>query len=203
MPTCQISVLKVSLNKGELHRLAAGHHAVYVEDGEVDISMETTRVGEGAYAETGVITPDNNVSCILFSVLRAERGVDGNALLFEHFDSDAGEAVLRLDQINFPPGACAYRHTHPGPGIRYLVEGELEIVSDQHRQVMATGSAWFEDANSPVRATAGAAPASFVRAMVLPIDFLGKPTLNILSPEDATKPRLQTNKRFFDQVIRL
>ena len=115
-----------------------------------------------------------------------------------------GKVFLRLDQINFPPGACAYRHIHPGAGIRYLTCGELEIQSDHGSESMAAGSAWFEDANSPVKAVASQTePTAFVRAMVLPVEYFGKPTINYLDRADDNKPKLQTNTRFFDQPIDL
>jgi hypothetical protein len=32
---------------------------------------------------------------------------------------------MRCDRIDFPPGGIAYRHTHPGPGIRRLLFGSV------------------------------------------------------------------------------
>lgn len=112
------------------------------------------------------------------------------------------EGILRLDQVDFPPGAIAWRHTHPGAGIRYLTRGNLLIESDHTTEHMRAGEAWFEAADSPVKATAGVhEPAAFVRFMLLPVAFEGKPTLNTLDPDDAAKPRLQTNTRHFDQRV--
>ena len=34
---------------------------------------------------------------------------------------------MRCDRIDFRPGGVAYRHTHPGPGIRYLLFGQITI----------------------------------------------------------------------------
>jgi hypothetical protein len=34
-----------------------------------------------------------------------------------------GALLLRGDSVAFPPGGCAYRHRHQGPGIRCLLEG--------------------------------------------------------------------------------
>ena len=31
--------------------------------------------------------------------------------------------MLRCDRVDFPPGGVAYRHTHPGPGLRVLLAG--------------------------------------------------------------------------------
>lgn len=88
--------------------------------------------------------------------------------------------------------------------MRYLVRGGLEIKSDHSAERMGNGNAWFEDANSPVKATASTTQSSlFIRAMVLPIEFEGKPTIKFLNPEDIDKPKVQTNHRFFDQRVTL
>jgi quercetin dioxygenase-like cupin family protein len=115
------------------------------------------------------------------------------------------EVLLRLDQVSFPPGATAYRHVHPGPGIRYLVKGQLELISNHGCEIARPGQAWFEAANSPVRAVADAAlpETSFVRFMVLPVAFAGRPTINILDADDAEKPRRQVTERYVDQKVRL
>ncbi len=115
------------------------------------------------------------------------------------------EVLLRLDQVSFPPAAIAYRHVHPGPGIRYLVRGQLELTSDHRCEVARPGQAWFEAANSPVRAVADAdlAETSFVRFMVLPVECAGRPTINILDAADAAKPRRQVTQRFVEQKVRL
>lgn len=147
-------------------------------------------------------------------------GRDGSSsLLCFHFDRHAaqddmllsstcewpsGECILRLDTVTFPPSAIAYRHVHAGPGTRYLVRGGLEIRADDHVDHMLPGDVWFEGSNSPVRATAiDGETSQFIRAMVLPLEFEGKPTITFLNPDDFDKPKLQTNHRFFDSRITL
>ncbi len=50
------------------------------------------------------------------------------ALLSRHVELDPfAEWIVRCDRIDFPLGGVAYLHTHPGPGIRYLLHGEIEI----------------------------------------------------------------------------
>ena len=38
-----------------------------------------------------------------------------------------GDLLLRGDSVAFPPGGCAFLHTHQGPGIRCLIEGGIRI----------------------------------------------------------------------------
>ena len=115
-----------------------------------------------------------------------------------------GPALLRLDEVAFPQGAIAYRHIHPGPGIRTLVQGGLRIISDHGVQIMAPGDGWFEDANAAVRAENTQDGVSrFVRAMILPVALIGKPSIQILSDEDLGQPRLQVTHRHIDHVFTL
>ncbi|MFD0981963.1 cupin domain-containing protein [Tropicimonas aquimaris] len=114
-------------------------------------------------------------------------------------------ALLRLDTVSFPPGACAWRHVHPGPGLRHLLQGELTLQTDDHDTVVTAGDSWFEAANSPVRATASATmpKTGFVRFLVLPVSLQGTPSIRILDAADTSKPTLQVTHRNLDQVVRL
>ena len=38
--------------------------------------------------------------------------------------------VMRCDRIDFPPGGIAYHHRILGPGIRYLLFGEIDITTE-------------------------------------------------------------------------
>ena len=51
---------------------------------------------------------------------------------------------MRCDRVDFEPGGIAYRHTHPGPGIRYLLFGAITIDSLGAQHTLGPGEAWFE-----------------------------------------------------------
>jgi quercetin dioxygenase-like cupin family protein len=104
-----------------------------------------------------------------------------------------GEWIARLDRVDFPPGGIAYRHVHPGPGIRFLLHGELTIDRfDGDPHTYRTGEAWFEGADDPVLATASATEdTAFVRVLLLPAEWAGKRTIRYVDPADEDKPRLQ------------
>ncbi len=130
---------------------------------------------------------------------------DATADITAAFAVSEGAALLRLDEVKFPPGAVARRHVHPGAGIRVLTAGALEIISDTARETATPGHAWFEPANSPVRAeaTAGDPMTAFVRFMVLPVSYQGQPTIHVLNPAEAALPRHQLTKRHLDEVVQL
>lgn len=130
---------------------------------------------------------------------------DGGDALLSHAVSLAGDAwIARCDRIDFPPGGIAYTHTHPGPGIRYLLEGTLTIRSEGRTSEYAAGDPWFEGGPEPVHATAALDRASaFVRVLLLPAEWAGKRTIRYVDPDDELKPKLQRPTVFFDRAITL
>jgi quercetin dioxygenase-like cupin family protein len=136
-------------------------------------------------------------------VFRGAARVDGPALVWELGGDDAGAVlaadvevggdwVVRCDRIDFPPGGVAYRHVHPGPGIRRLLHGALTIDAEGSAHTYGPGGAWFEGADYPVLATASAEEeTAFVRVLLLPPEWAGKRTIRYVDPADEDKPRLQ------------
>jgi hypothetical protein len=147
--------------------------------------------------------------------------VEGPALVWQLDDDhedEAGDALLshpvrldpyadwivRCDRIDFPLGGIAYRHTHPGPGIRYLLHGELTIDTEGHTAAYGPGGAWFESGPEPVLATASQHhETAFVRALVLPAEWAGRRTIRYVDPEDDNRPKLQRATVLLEHPIRL
>jgi hypothetical protein len=123
-----------------------------------------------------------------------ELGGDANgaALAVEVELDPRVEWVVRCDRIDFPPAGVAYRHVHPGPGIRRLLFGELTIDAEEGASSYGPGMAWFEDANYPVLATASATEdTAFVRVMLLTREWEGKRTISYVDQADEAKPKRQ------------
>lgn len=119
--------------------------------------------------------------------------VDGAALVWE-LEADPGPAgwVLRCDRVDFPPGGIAYRHAHPGPGIRRILHGALTIHREGDARTYRVGESWLEEADDAVVATASATEeTAFVRVLLLPAEWAGKRTIRYLDPADDEKPKLQ------------
>jgi quercetin dioxygenase-like cupin family protein len=124
------------------------------------------------------------------------------ALLSREVDLDRGDWIMRLDRVDFEPGGIAYRHTHPGPGIRYLLFGSITIDSEGSVRTYGPGEPWFERGPDPVLATTSAAePSAFVRVMVLPAEWAGKRTITYVDPADADKPKTQRATIFLEQPV--
>jgi quercetin dioxygenase-like cupin family protein len=142
---------------------------------------------------------------------------DGTALVWELLDGEAHDAILaapvevepgwlmRHDRVDFPPGGVAYRHTHPGPGIRYLLHGSIQIDGpDGPAKTFGAGEAWFEGADYPVLATASETESTaFVRVMLLPREWAGKRTIRYVDPADEERPKLQVATILLEQPIDL
>jgi hypothetical protein len=128
-----------------------------------------------------------------------------DAMLAADVELDAGvEWLLRLDRVDFPPGGVAYRHTHPGPGIRCLVFGSIRIESGGETHEYGPFEPWFESGPEPVLATTSTTePSAFVRAMLLPHEWQGKRTIRYVDPADEEKPKLQRATVFAEQPVRL
>ena len=110
---------------------------------------------------------------------------------------------MRCDRVDFPPGAVAYRHVHPGPGIRRLLFGELTITTGGSTTTYRAGGAWFESGPEPVYAESSAAePSAFVRVMLLPAEWAGRRTIRYTDPADADRPARQRAMVFGEEPLR-
>ena len=124
------------------------------------------------------------------------------ALLSREVQLGGGDWLMRHDRVDFDPGGIAYRHTHPGPGIRYLLFGEITIDSEGTQRTYGPGEPWFERGPDPVLATTSAdEPSAFVRVMLLPVEWAGKRTIKYVDPADADKPKTQRATIFLEQPV--
>jgi hypothetical protein len=141
---------------------------------------------------------------------------DGTGLVFELLDDAPADALLaaeveldenvdwllRLDRVDFPPGGVAYRHTHPGPGIRCLLFGRIRIESGGETREHGPFEPWFESGPEPVFAAASESePSAFVRAMLVPRAWEGRRTIRYVDPADEEKPKLQRATVFVEQPV--
>ena len=114
----------------------------------------------------------------------------------------AEELLLRLDSVAFPPGGTALLHTHQGPGIRCLREGEIRIDTEGRSSSYGPGGAWFESGPEPVFAQSSPdVPSRFIRAMVLPRSLLGASSIRYVRDEDRDRPKSQTYRVFAEMPI--
>jgi len=113
----------------------------------------------------------------------------------------AGDLLMRGDSVAFPPGGCAYLHTHQGPGIRCLLDGGIRIDTHGRSTSYGPGGAWFESGPDPVFAQGADRPTRFIRVMILPRTLIGKSSIAYVNEEDKARPKSQQYKIFVDTPI--
>jgi len=110
--------------------------------------------------------------------------------------------IMRCDSVKFPMGGAALKHTHQGPGIRCLCEGQIRIDTRGESHHYLPGQAWFEPGPDPVFAQASELECTrFVRVMILPAELRGKSSIQYVNPDDLEKPKSQRYKGHVDEPI--
>jgi quercetin dioxygenase-like cupin family protein len=128
--------------------------------------------------------------------------VDGDAVVWEVDDRPDGEWLIRCDRVDFPPGGVAYRHTHPGPGIRVLLKGRIRIDSGGESHEFGPLEWWYESGPEPVFAAASPEKeTAFVRVMLVPRELEGQRTIRYVDPGDDEKPKLQRARIYFEEPL--
>jgi quercetin dioxygenase-like cupin family protein len=187
--------------------LVAAPRLLYVRDGDVDVSGAAVAAGaawHGALA-CAVTAGARGATVLLYEVRRGDSAASGPPLLEHPLALDPAQRYLmRCDRVDFDPGGEALPHGHRGGGIRYLLEGALEVrVGDGPGRLMKPGDAWFETGVEPVHAIASRdTPTSFIRVSVLPREIKGQSSIVYVDPAHAAvKPRRYTV--FVDEPIEL
>ena len=207
----RISLAKITVEPNQILAFPATNRALWLEAGSITLDEQRMETGQGWYMDAGFSfcnEGNQRANLLSFEIRNAtapsDVGPNHSLLIDKTATVEDGQHIVRLDKVTFPAGSRAYRHIHPGPGIRYLTKGTLEIQSDHEKQMKLPHTAWFEDANSPVIAIASSTEISeFVRVLVLPKRCSGEPSLKIVNEEDKEKPRLQKNFRYFDCAVDL
>jgi hypothetical protein len=186
---------------------------VFVVHGSATIAGKPVDEGEAWQGEGAVtVTPGAaGVTCWRWELARGDQGsTTANApgmMTHEKFTAyletmPKGELLMRGDSVAFPPGGCAYRHCHQGPGIRCLIEGGIRIDTHGRSTSYGPGGAWYESGPDPVFAQAAAdKPSRFIRVMILPRELAGKSSIQYVNEDDKAKPKAQAYKIYADAPI--
>ncbi|HMH52363.1 MAG TPA: hypothetical protein VK548_19140 [Candidatus Acidoferrum sp.] len=184
--------------------LPAAPRVLYAVDGGAEASSDTTErttvesgtAWHGA-APCAIVAGPRGARMLRFELRAGVSLPGGGDVLLEHAIAlDANQPYLmRCDRVDFAPGGEALPHGHRGGGIRFLLEGELEVrVGDHPGRLVKPGEAWFESGVEPVHAIASREVAtSFIRVSILPREIQGKSSIVYVDPAHASvKPRSYT-----------
>jgi len=189
------------LAPGARRELAGCNRVLYVASGEAS-GVRADQAWLGADDVT-VEAGDEGATVLRWELTDWE---PEGAKLAAHLDLDPwAEHLVRCDRVDFPPGGIAYRHTHPGAGIRCLLSGSIRIQgANGADETYGPFDAWFEAAGHAVLATASESePTAFVRVMVLTREWEGKRTIQYLDPADEERPKLQRATILLEAPVQL
>ena len=107
----------------------------------------------------------------------------------------ANSWLLRCDQVTFPAGTVAPTHMHQGPGLRFVLRGEIDGIGPGGvRKMHQPGDTFLENGiDEPVSATMHAGEeTSFLRGLILPRAVKGRPSTRFVNREDWKRSKRQT-----------
>lgn len=210
----QLRLYEDRLAAGASASLPPGNRVIYVANGTAvvdgaDVPEDEAWFGPGAIAVTAGA---GGATLWRYELCRAEgapvalTGTASDLKLSADIatpDPDDGRQwLMRCDSVAFPPGGCAYTHTHQGPGIRCLRDGSIRIDAEGASHRYAPGEAWFESGPDSVFAQADAhEPTRFIRVMILPRALKGQSSIRYVREEDRDKPKSQTYRGYVDEFI--
>ena len=70
---------------------------------------------------------------------------------FGHLSELNGKFKLRASELTFAPGAFIGAHHHIGPGIRYIISGELTFIEGGQSTVYKAGEYYYKQEISHIR----------------------------------------------------
>jgi hypothetical protein len=111
--------------------------------------------------------------------------------------------LFRLDAIFEHEGTTGL-HSHPGSGIRCMLNGQLRVISDKGESSDNTkpGDCWYEEGSYPLVSTSDPGnKATFLRGMVLPPEYEKYPDTAIWI-EDANLSK-SSWKNYFQKIVTL
>ena len=191
----------------------AAPRALYVSAGSITVDGEDVPLDEGAVLTDAAVVRASGGGATVWRWEVGSSDADADAYgqrtslrLAGRIDpaAIADELLIRLDSVAFPPGGTAFLHTHQGPGIRCLREGEIRIDTEGRSSSYGPGGAWFESGPEPVFAQASMdVPSRFIRTMVLPRALLGASSIRYVNDEDRDKPKSQSYRVFAEKPIEL
>jgi hypothetical protein len=186
---------------------------IFVVHGGAAIGGRILKAGEAWQGEREVVVRPGpeGVACWRWELSRGDAGSTVAAApgMMTHEKLTAfletmpkGELLMRGDSVAFPPGGCAYRHVHQGPGIRCLIEGGIRIDTHGRSTSYGPGGAWYESGSDPVFAQgAEDKPSRFIRVKILPRALIGKSSIAYVNEADKAKPKTQSYKIYADAPI--
>ncbi len=102
------------------------------------------------------------------STVKLEQVISG------HLTALNGKYKLQVTETTFEPGGYVSQHDHVGPGIRYVVSGELTLVQEGKATTYKTGEYFYEAGNiGNAASNKTSSPVRVITFEILPADWKG------------------------------
>jgi hypothetical protein len=174
-------------NGATVEDLEAQHSIAYVLKGSATINGEALGHDKAVYSKdvTAVEAGPNGAVVWRWELVRTEEpnniawgdGVVSRLRMSRHIRMfelvPTSKWLFRLDSIYNNRGSTGL-HSHPGSGIRCMLEGHLRVESDkgESSDSRLTGDCWYEEGSYPLISTSDPGEtADFLRGMVLPPEY--------------------------------
>lgn len=206
--------------------LPGGPRAVLVLEGDLTLEHETgnqhlpTHSGWVADDQIAFLAGPKGATLVRWELVSEDGGghsgklrsapkAESSVLLSAEIELDpAFEWLLRCDLVTFPAGTEAPWHVHQGPGLRYVLAGELDAIGPGGvSKVHKIGDAFLENGvDEEVRAGMSKTGAtSFARGLLLPRALKSRGSTRLVKPDDWGTSRGQTyhvySERFIDLPV--
>jgi hypothetical protein len=208
------------LERGAALALAPGfNRAIYVAAGSVSVRAGEAAAGlahnsvwHGAVSAS-VRAGRDGARLLRWELMSAEKpaplaegeGIDSRLTLESEFALDPHiPHLMRCDRVDMPAGSVRHLHVQAGPGIRCLQSGAFHFECLGVARDVAPGEAWYERGPDPVFAAASKTePTHFIRVLILPRSYQGKPSSRTVNPADDAIAQPRTGEFFIDEPIDL
>jgi quercetin dioxygenase-like cupin family protein len=88
--------------------------------------------------------------------------IQRTVLLQQHVTLPSPNVNGKVIRVNFPVGFKTPRHTHEGPGPRYVVKGTLQVVEGDKTGIYSAGEVFWETGQSMTVENIGGEPAELI-----------------------------------------
>jgi quercetin dioxygenase-like cupin family protein len=88
--------------------------------------------------------------------------IQRTVLLQQNVDLPSLNVNSKVIRVNFPVGVKTPRHTHDGPGPRYVVKGTLQVVEGDKTGIYSEGEVFWESGQSMTVENIGGVPAELI-----------------------------------------
>ena len=174
-------------NAKSIPDLEAQHSIVYIHEGSATVNGQFLKKDTAIYSRDGttIEAGPNGVWVWRWELVRTSEpnnlahgeGVKSHLRMSRRIRMfelvPTSKWLFRLDSIVDNEGSTGL-HSHPGSGIRCMIEGHLRVESEKGEcsDNRRPGDAWYEEGSYPLVSTSDAGEkATFLRGMVLPPEY--------------------------------